>query len=86
MVCPPVHGDNHEAKASGLSPIQVGSHGTTIFFSTYISLDFAHYEIVSGINIYYCHKVKNIFLYDPYFRSNENNLSFGFNSTCTLVF
>ena len=28
----------------------------------------------------------SIFLYDPDFRSNENNLSFGFYSTCTLVF
>ena len=28
----------------------------------------------------------SIFLYDTDFRSNENNLSFGFYSACTLVF
>ena len=31
MVCPPVRGDNPRALASGLSPVQVDSHGITIF-------------------------------------------------------
>ena len=30
MVCPPVRGDNSQALACGLSPVQVDSHGYTI--------------------------------------------------------
>ena len=50
--CPPVPGDNPRALwdnprplASGLSYIQVDNHGKTIFYTTYISIDFAHHEI-----------------------------------------
>ena len=44
MGCPPVHGDNPRALASGLSYVQVDKRGITIFI-TYISVDLAHYEI-----------------------------------------
>ena len=44
MVCPPVRGDNPRALASGLSYVQVGKHGITIY-TTYISVDLAHHEI-----------------------------------------
>ena len=43
MVCSPVRGDNVQALASGLSHIQVGSHGLT-FYTVYISVDMAHYD------------------------------------------
>ena len=45
MGCPPVRGDNPRALASGLSNVQVGRHGITIF-TTYISVEPAHHEIV----------------------------------------
>ena len=44
MGCPPVRGDNPRALASGLSYVQVGKRGITIF-TTYISVDLAHHEI-----------------------------------------
>ena len=44
MACPPVHGDNPRALASGLSYVQVGKHVIT-FYSTNISVDLAHHEI-----------------------------------------
>ena len=43
--CPPVRGDNPRALASGLSYVQVGKHGITFFYTTYISVDLAHHEI-----------------------------------------
>ena len=45
MVCPPVRGDNPRALVSGSSPIQVDNHGIILLFTTYISVDIAHYEI-----------------------------------------
>ena len=44
MGCPPVRGDNPRALASGLSYVQVDTHGITNY-TTYISVDLAHYEI-----------------------------------------
>ena len=44
MGCPPVRGDNPRALASGFSYVQVDKHGIT-FYTTYISIDFAHHEI-----------------------------------------
>ena len=38
------------------------------------------------INLYYYQKVKHIFNTIPIFEVKKNNLSFGFYSTCTLVF
>ena len=35
---------------------------------------------------YYCHKVKHIFYTIPIFEVMKNIFSFGFYSTCTLVF
>ena len=32
MGCPPVHGDNPRASASGLSYVQVDKHGITILY------------------------------------------------------
>ena len=49
--CPPVRGDNPRALASGLSYVQVGKHGITIY-TTYISVDLAYHEI-------FCAKVGN---------------------------
>ena len=46
MGCPPVCGDNPRALASGLSYLQVDKHGITIFYTTYISVDLAHYKVV----------------------------------------
>ena len=43
MACPPVHGDNPRALASGLSYVQVDKHGITIY--NYISEDLAHHAI-----------------------------------------
>ena len=40
MGCPPVRGDT-SLRASGLSYVQVDTHGITIF-TTYISVDIAH--------------------------------------------
>ena len=45
MGCPPVRGDNPRALASGLSYVQVDTHGITILCTTYISVDLAHHEI-----------------------------------------
>ena len=39
MICPPVHGDNLRALASGLSHVQVDNHDVTILYH------FAYYEI-----------------------------------------
>ena len=44
MVRPPVRGDNQRAYARGLSPVQVGNHGITIY-TTYNIVDLAYYEI-----------------------------------------
>ena len=44
MGCPPVHGDNPRALASGLSYVQVDEHGIAIY-TAYISVDLAHHEI-----------------------------------------
>ena len=58
MGCPPVHGDNPRALASGLSYVQLDKHGITIFI-TYISVDIAHHEIFradvgkGGINVFW---------------------------------
>ena len=47
MVCPHVRGDNPRALASGLSYVQVGKHGITIYTcTTSISVDLAHHELV----------------------------------------
>ena len=35
MGCPPVHGDNPRALASGLSYVQVNKHGITILYHLY---------------------------------------------------
>ena len=43
MGCPPAHGDNPRALASGLSYIQVDKHGITILYQL-ISVDLAHHE------------------------------------------
>ena len=45
MGCPPVHGDNPRALASGISYVQVDKHDITVY-TTYISVDLAHHEIV----------------------------------------
>ena len=56
MGCPPVRGDNPRALASGLSYVQVDKHGL-LFYTTYISVDLAHHEVVcakvgtGGMNI-----------------------------------
>ena len=44
VVCPPVRGDNPRALTSGLSPVHGDNHGIT-FYTTYISVGLAHYEI-----------------------------------------
>ena len=44
MGCPPVHGDNQQALASGLSYVQVDKHGITILY-IYISVDLVHHKI-----------------------------------------
>ena len=44
MACPPVHGDNPQALASGLSDGQVDKHDITILYHL-ISVDLAHHEI-----------------------------------------
>ena len=44
MGCPPVREDNPRALASGLSYVQVDTHGITIYAAC-ISVDLAHYEI-----------------------------------------
>ena len=57
MGCPPVCRDNPRALASGLSYVQVDKHGV-LFYTTYISVDFAHHKIFcaqvgkGGINVY----------------------------------
>ena len=38
------------------------------------------------LHIYYCHKVKHIFIRSRFSKVRKNSLSFGFYSTCTLVF
>ena len=43
MACPPVRGDNPRALASGLSYVQVDTHGI-IMHTIYISVDLAHHE------------------------------------------
>ena len=48
MVCAPVHGDNSQALASGLSPVQVDNHGIAIY-TTDIGVDLAHYKILHDI-------------------------------------
>ena len=45
MECPPVCGDNPRALANRLSYVHVVKHGMTIY-TTCISLDLAHHEIV----------------------------------------
>ena len=58
MVCPPVHGDNPRALASGLSPVQSGNLGITIIYHLFIIVDLAHYAIfrakvgMGGINCF----------------------------------
>ena len=42
MVCPPVRGDNPRALASGLSPIQVDSHGITVSYHMYKCRSYGH--------------------------------------------
>ena len=44
MGCTPVHGDNPRASASELSYVQVDKH-CLLFYTTYISVDFAHRKI-----------------------------------------
>ena len=44
MDCPPVRGDNPRALASGLSFVQVGKRGISIY-TIFISIDLAHHEI-----------------------------------------
>ena len=44
MGCPPVRGDNPRALASGLSYVQVDN--PWFIYTTYISVDLAHREIV----------------------------------------
>ena len=57
MGCPPVREDNPRALASGLSYVQVDKHGI-IFYTTYISVDLAHHDILrakvgkGGINFF----------------------------------
>ena len=36
MACPPVHGDNPQAYASGLSSVQVDKHGITILYHLHL--------------------------------------------------
>ena len=43
MGCPPVHGDNPRALASGLSYVQADNM-VLLFYTTYISVDLAHHE------------------------------------------
>ena len=43
LVCPPVHGDNPRALASGLSYIQVAKRGITILYHL-ISVDLANHK------------------------------------------
>ena len=43
-------------------------------------------SLISSLILYHCHKVKHIFYMIPIFTVMKNNLSFGFYSTCTLVF
>ena len=43
-VVPPVHGDNPQALASGLSYVQVDNYSITLY-TNYISLDLARHEI-----------------------------------------
>ena len=63
MGCPPVHGDNPQALASGLSYVQVDKHGITIY-TTYISVYLAHREIFrakvgkGGINMFNSHRFR----------------------------
>ena len=45
MVCPPVRGENPRNLASELSYVQVNNYCIT-FYTTYISVDLAHYEIL----------------------------------------
>ena len=44
--CPPVRVENTRALASGLFYVQVDKHGIAIFYTTYISVDLAHHEIL----------------------------------------
>ena len=44
MACPPVHGDNSRALASGLSDVQWDKHGITILYQL-ITVDLAHHDI-----------------------------------------
>ena len=46
MGCPLVRGDNPRALANGLSYVHVDKHGITFFYTTYISVDLAQYEII----------------------------------------
>ena len=48
MVCLPVRGDNPRALASGLSPVQMNNHWYNYFYTIYISVGLAHYEIFSA--------------------------------------
>ena len=61
-----------------------------LIISTVISSNGMCYEItislISSLILYHCHKVKHIFYMIPIFTVMKNNLSFGFYSTCTLVF
>ena len=45
MGCPPLRGDNPRASAKELSHVEADKHGITIY-TTYISVDLAHHEIV----------------------------------------
>ena len=45
MACPHVRGDNPRALASGLSFVQVDKYAK-LSYTTYISVDLAHYEIL----------------------------------------
>ena len=54
-------------------------------YKTIFKLNSNEHEIYPA-HIYYCHKIKHIFYTIPIFEVMKNNLSFGFYSTCTLVF
>ena len=47
MGCPPVRGDNPRALASGLSTYR-WTNMALLFYTTYISVDLAHHEIIQG--------------------------------------
>ena len=48
MGCPPVHGDNPRALASGLSYVQVDKHGITILYHLYQCRPCIHAKVGKG--------------------------------------